>query len=53
MIYLRRRQELLAFRRSDGRAQLTHMGAAVYASCMPAEQAILLYRVLDGARRGR
>ena len=47
------RQGLLANRDSDGRAQLTHMGAAVYASCMPSEQAMLLFRMLQGARTGR
>ena len=47
------RQGLLAFRDTDGRAQLTHMGSAIYASCMPSEQASLLFRMLHGARKGR
>ena len=48
-----RRRGLLAYRQCDGRAQLTHMGAAVYASCMPSEQAVLLYTMLHTARKGR
>ena len=47
------RQGLLVYRDSDGRAQLTHMGGAIYASCMPSEQATLLFRLLHGARKGR
>ena len=49
----RRRQGLLAYRQSDDRAQLTHIGAAVYASCMPLQQATQLYKMLRTARKGR